>query len=54
MRSEQFLVYKILDAVTATFFPVLARIDDDIDAIEEDIVQDPNEEILQRIFSMYL
>ncbi len=52
VRSEQFLVYKILDAVTATFFPVLARIDDDIDAIEEEIVQDPNEEILRRIFSI--
>ena len=52
VRSEQFLVYKILDAVTATFFPVLTRIDDDIDAIEEEIVQDPSEEILRRIFSI--
>ena len=52
MRSEQFLVYKILDAVTATFFPVLTRIDDDIDEIEEEIVQDSNEEILRRIFSI--
>jgi magnesium transporter len=52
VRSEQFLVYKILDAVTTTFFPVLTRIDDDIDAIEEDIVQQPDEEILRRIFSI--
>jgi magnesium transporter len=52
VRSEQFLVYKILDAVTTTFFPVLSRIDDDIDQIEEDVVEDPNEEILRRIFSI--
>ena len=31
IRSEQFLVYKILDAITSTFIPVLTRIDDDID-----------------------
>ena len=29
IRSEQFLVYKILDAITSTFVPVLTRIDDD-------------------------
>jgi magnesium transporter len=52
VRSEQFLVYKILDAVTATFVPVLSRIDDDIDQIEEDVVEEPNEEILRRIFSI--
>ena len=38
-RSEQFLVYKILDAVTSTFFPVLTRIDDDIDEIEQDVIE---------------
>jgi len=52
IRSELFLVYKILDAVTATFFPVLARIDDDIDEIEQDVVSEPTEEILTRIFSL--
>ena len=51
-RSEQFLVYKILDAVTSTFFPVLTRIDDAIDEIEQDVIEVPTEEILQRIFSL--
>ena len=51
-RSEQFLVYKILDAVTSTFFPVLTRIDDDIDEIEQDVIEEPTEAILQRIFSL--
>ncbi len=38
IRSEQFLVYKILDAVLSTFVPTLSRVDDDIDDIEEQIV----------------
>jgi magnesium transporter len=52
IRSEQFLVYKILDSVTATFFPVLARIDDDIDEIEDAIIQSADETSLQRIFAL--
>jgi magnesium transporter len=51
-RSEQFLVYKILDAVTTTFFPVLTRIDDAIDEIEQDVIAEPTQAILQRIFSL--
>ena len=52
LRGEQFLVYKILDAMTSTFFPVLTRIDDDIDEIEQQVIDEPREEILKRIFSI--
>ncbi len=52
VRSEQFLVYKILDAVTSTFIPVLSRVDDDIDDIEEQVLAKPREQDLQRIFSL--
>jgi magnesium transporter len=52
IRSEQFLVYKILDAVTSTFVPVLSRVDDDIDEIEDEILADPGATSLQRIFSI--
>jgi magnesium transporter len=52
LRGEQFLVYKIVDAMTQTFFPVLARIDDDIDEIEQQVIEEPREEILKRIFSL--
>ncbi|HEX3802598.1 MAG TPA: magnesium transporter CorA family protein [Solirubrobacteraceae bacterium] len=52
MRSEQQLVYSILDALAGTFFPVLARIDDDIDSIEDDVLAQANESSLQRIFSL--
>ncbi|MDQ6835363.1 MAG: magnesium/cobalt transporter CorA [Actinomycetota bacterium] len=52
VRSEQFLVSKILDAVTSTFVPVLSRIDDDIDDIEQQILDEAAPENLQRIFSL--
>jgi magnesium transporter len=52
VRSEQFLVYKILDAITATFVPVLSRVDDDIDELEQTIIDDPTTGQLQRIFSL--
>ncbi len=52
VRSEQFLVYKILDAITSTFVPVLSRIDDDIDDLEQQIIDDASAEHLQRIFSL--
>jgi magnesium transporter len=52
MRSEQQLVYSILDALAGTFFPVLARIDDDIDSIEDDVLASASESSLQRIFSL--
>ena len=37
-ESEQFVVYRILDALTDTFFPVLEAIDDEIDELEDAIV----------------
>ena len=52
VRSEQFMVYKILDTVTSTFVPVLSRTDDDIDEIEQNIIDEPTTEQLQRIFSL--
>jgi magnesium transporter len=52
VRSEQFLVYRILDAVTSTFFPVLDRIDDAIDEIEDNVIENPTEECLQGIFAL--
>jgi len=52
VRSEQFLVYKILDAIISTFVPVLTRIDDDIDELEQDVVSKTSSAQLQRIFSI--
>lgn len=52
VRSEQFLVYKILDAITSTFIPVLTRTDDDIDELEQSVIDNADAEDLQRIFSL--
>ena len=50
--SRQMLTYEILDAITSTFFPVLARIDEDIDGIEGTVISNPSEQSLQQIFSL--
>ena len=52
VRSEQFLVYRILDAITSTFIPVLTRTDDDIDDLEQSVIDNASAEDLQRIFSL--
>ena len=50
--GEQFVVYRVLDTLTDTFFPILASIDDDIDALENDVIERPTDEQLQRIFRL--
>jgi magnesium transporter len=52
MHSEQFLIYRVLDALTDTFFPVLSALDDQIDAVEDEVIEQPNDELLQRIFAL--
>lgn len=52
LSSEQLLIYRILDAIASTYFPVLSRIDDDIDEIEDDVVTAPDQRSLQRIFGL--
>jgi magnesium transporter len=50
--EEQFVVYRVLDALTDSFFPVLSSIDDEIDALENDVIEQPTDEQLQRIFRL--
>jgi magnesium transporter len=52
LHSEQFLLYRILDALTDSFFPILADIDDEIDSLEDAVLENPNEEQLERLFSL--
>ena len=51
-QSEQFVVYRILDVLTDTFFPVLSAIDDAIDELEDAIVLSPDDAQLQRLFHL--
>jgi magnesium transporter len=50
--EEQFVVYRILDTLTDTFFPILSSIDEEIDDLENDVVEQPTDEQLQRIFRL--
>lgn len=51
-ENEQFVVYRILDVLTDTFFPVLDEIDETIDALEDAIILSANNEQLQRVFHL--
>jgi magnesium transporter len=52
LHSEQFLLYRVLDTLTDSFFPMLALIDDEIDELEAAMLVGPDEQQLQRLFSL--
>ncbi len=51
-RGPLALTYEILDTVLSTYMPVLDRVDDEIDEIEQAVIEKPREESLQQIFSL--
>jgi magnesium transporter len=51
-RREQALILEILETVLSSYVPVLDRVDDAIDEIEQDVIEQPREQSLQRIFSL--
>jgi len=46
------LVYLIVDSLTDSFFPLLSSFDDQVDALEDAILQQPTEEQLGELFQM--
>ncbi|MGN6816871.1 MAG: magnesium/cobalt transporter CorA [Solirubrobacterales bacterium] len=48
-RSEQLVVYRVIDGLTDSFFPVLERVDDEIEALEGEIFDRTSPDQLQRI-----
>jgi magnesium transporter len=52
LHSEQFVLYRVIDALTDSFFPLLARMDDEIDELEKAMVENPTESQLQRVFAL--
>lgn len=48
-RSEQFVVYRVIDGLTDSFFPVLDRLDDEIERLEDEIFDHSDPEQLERI-----
>jgi magnesium transporter len=47
---EQFVVYAILDALTDSFFPLVEEFEDRLDRLEDEIIEQPGQEELERIF----
>ncbi len=52
LHSEQFLLYRVLDELTDSFFPLLADMDDAIDELEASVLGNPTDEQLERLFSL--
>jgi len=52
LHSEQFLLFRVLDALADSFFPLLWDIDDEIDELEADVLANPTERQLERLFSL--
>lgn len=46
-RSEQFVVYRVLDALTDTFFPLLEDLEDRLERLDEEIFAAPSPDHLQ-------
>jgi magnesium transporter len=51
MHSEQFVLYRVLDSLTDSFFPLLSTMDDGVDELEQGIVENPTGDQLQRLFA---
>lgn len=46
------LVYLILDTIVDLYFPAIDHFDDAIDALEDEVIDSPSPEILQRVFAV--
>ena len=49
-HEEDYLVYRILDALTDAFFPAISALEDRIDALEADVLERPKRELLGRVY----
>jgi magnesium transporter len=51
LRSDQAL-YRIVDEVVDSYLPVMDHFNDKIDVLEDEVLDNPNPEMLQKIFSL--
>jgi len=52
LPSEQFLLYRVLDALVDSFFPILGDMDDEIDDLEAAVLANPTDHQLERLFAL--
>ena len=48
-RSEQFVVYRVIDGLTDSFFPILEKLDDRMEQLDEEIFAQPTPAHLEQI-----
>ena len=51
-RGPDFLLYAITDGIVDAYFPALDAIEDEIDALQDDVIAKPTSWTLQRIFAL--
>jgi magnesium transporter len=49
-HEEDYLVYRILDGLTDSFFPAVSAIEERIDALEAEVLERPRRELLGRVY----
>jgi magnesium transporter len=51
-RGPAYLVHSLLDHLVDDFLPVMDGLDDQVEALEADVVENPSPEVLQRLFAL--
>jgi magnesium transporter len=51
-RGPDFLLYALTDGIVDGYFPVLDAIEDEIDALQDDVIAKPNTWTLERLFAL--
>jgi magnesium transporter len=51
-RGPDFVLYTLTDAIVDGYFPVLDKLEDEIDGLQDDVIQRPTSWTLERLFSL--
>jgi len=51
-RGAEHLLYLVSDELVADYFPVIEDLDDEVDRLEDDLLADPRQEEMERIFRL--
>lgn len=51
-RGPDFLLYALADGIVDGYFPVLDALDDEIDALQDDVIANPSSWTLERLFAI--
>jgi magnesium transporter len=49
-HAEDYLIYRIFDGLTDAFFPAISALEEQIDALEADVLSQPRRELLRRVY----